>query len=134
MATKNEKAKPAAFTFATSSTSQAAPAELFQQTSPVVQEPEIIPAPPAQLTEQPPKPAVKIGRPKGVAKVKKTFYLTTGVDNLKSAQVELVKQAGLFIKDESEVADLALAVLASAVNDPAKVQEIITVYYQQIKK
>ncbi|NWJ97962.1 MAG: hypothetical protein HXX20_19580 [Chloroflexi bacterium] len=60
----------------------------------------------------------KMGRPKGAAKTKKTFYLTSGgIENLKASQIALVKRAGLFIKDESEVADLAIALLNAMLLD-----------------
>lgn len=72
----------------------------------------------------------KGGRPRGREKTKKTFYLATGLDSLRQAQVELVKQANLFIKDESEVVDLGLAVLAALAEDKAAIQKIVEIYHQ----
>jgi hypothetical protein len=89
--------------------------------------------PPAPAASPPARPAGRTGRPKGVPKVKKTFYLTSGVDNLKEAQRDLVKKADIFIKDESEVADLALALLANTLADPAGVQTVIEVYNNRMK-
>jgi hypothetical protein len=71
----------------------------------------------------------KIGRPKGIAKTKKTFYLTNGAVNLKAAQIALVKKAGLFIRDESDVADLALALLNSMLEeDEQSLKKILEIY------
>lgn len=135
MAPQNNKGNPARFAFGNNTPGQTAPAEFLNPSPPVPQtameETEIVTTP---ILPPDVKPAGKIGRPKGVDKVKKTFYLTSGVDNLKAAQMELVKGAGLFIKDESEVADLALAVLAAAVKDPTRLENITQIYNQEIKK
>jgi hypothetical protein len=64
--------------------------------------PEPEPMPPVAI------PKSKGGRPKGPPKVKKTFYLSYGLSGLKETQLNLARNAGLFIKDESDLVDLAL--------------------------
>jgi len=75
----------------------------------------------------------KTGRPKGITKTKKTFYLASGMRHLKAAQIDLVKQAGLLIKDESEVADLALALLDSMLKEEQGLEKVLTIYRELAK-
>jgi len=56
-------------------------------------------------------PKSKGGRPKGPPKVKKTFYLAYDLPGLKETQLNLARNAGLFIKDESDLVDLALELI-----------------------
>lgn len=70
----------------------------------------------------------KGGRPRGVGKVKKTLYLTTGMEDLKAAQLELAVRARTFIRDESDVVDLALAFLNSQIANPASLEKILTLH------
>lgn len=76
--------------------------------------------------------AKKIGRPKGIPKVKKTIYLTRP-DNFEKAQKALVKNADILISDENELADLALALLAAMAGDVSTVKTIISIYEAEIK-
>ena len=68
------------------------------------------------------------GRPRGVGKVKKTLYLTTGMADLRAAQLELAARARTFIRDESDVVDLALAFLHSQIADPRSLEKILALY------
>jgi hypothetical protein len=56
-------------------------------------------------------PKSKGGRPKGPPKTKKTFYLAYDLAGLKETQLNLARNAGLFIKDESDLVDLALELI-----------------------
>ena len=71
------------------------------------------------------------GRPKGATKVKKTFYLTNvGLTSLNDAVLELGTRARIRIKDDSEVADIALALLAEVVREPGGPEKIIAIREQ----
>lgn len=70
----------------------------------------------------------KGGRPRGITKMKKTFYLTSaGMESLNDAVLELGNRARLRIKDDSEVADIALALLSETVKEPGGVEKILAV-------
>lgn len=105
-------------------TVHSSPGERTRKTYATVEDPE--------PTQAPAAPAKKVGRPKGPDKVKKTLYFTQA-GNFEKAQKGLVKYGDTLIKDESELADLALAVLASMVNDLEKVKTIIGIYEAEIK-
>jgi len=65
------------------------------------------------------------GRPRGITKVKKTFYLTdAGLNSLNDAVLELGTRARIRIKDDSEVCDIALALLAEVVREPGGPEKI----------
>lgn len=90
-----------------------------------------------ELLEQPAAttaPAAKIGRPKGKPKTKKTFYLTDGENLLQEIKLTFAKEHNLLFTDESELADLAMALLQKVVHNPDKVQEAIHLYYSEIKE
>jgi hypothetical protein len=77
----------------------------------------------------------KGGRPKGVPKVKKTFYLTPGgLASLQTAQKELVKQADLLIADESEIADLALNLLRLILEEPRGVDQVLRAHGRMLAR
>lgn len=87
----------------------------------------------AQTTQTLEPPKHKGGRPKGVTKVKKTFYLTPlGLSSLQTSQKELVKQADLLIADESEIADLALNLLRITLSDPHGVEQVLRAHGQML--
>jgi hypothetical protein len=139
MATKSDKPANKGTTFGSFKSAETAQANPFPnapiETAPTTQlQQEIIAAAAAGVIEhQHVKQAARMGRPKGVDKVKKTFYLTSGIDNLKTARAAIVNKTETF-PDESAVADLALAFLAQAVKDPTQLAQVVDVYNQQIKK
>lgn len=71
--------------------------------------------PTPQPPVEPPTVAYKVvpkgGRPKGIPKTKKTFYLATDLSRLEEMQINLSRHAGIRAKDESDTVDLALELL-----------------------
>jgi hypothetical protein len=89
----------------------------------------------AETTQTLEPPKHKGGRPKGVTKVKKTFYLTPGgLTSLQTSQKELVKQADLLIADESEIADLALNLLKLTLEEPHGVEQVLRAHGRMLAR
>lgn len=88
------------------------------------------PGPPPATT--PPPPTGKVGRPKGPPRTKKTvyFYHPENIEKIKKA---LARSSDLWIDEESEIVDLALAVVARMVSDASEVKTIVSVYEAEIK-
>lgn len=86
--------------------------------------------------EEPVKPAGKVGRPKGPERTKKTlyFYHPENIDKIKKG---LFLNSGPWLDEESEIVDLALAVVARMLTgssvDASEVKTIIEVYEAEIK-
>jgi hypothetical protein len=78
------------------------------------------------------QPVKKVGRPKGPARTKKTvyFYHPENIEKIKKA---LALHADLWIDEESEIVDLALAVVAKLISDGSEVKTITGVYEAVIK-
>lgn len=85
-----------------------------------------------EILETPTQPEKKVGRPKGPARTKKTlyFYHPENIEKIKKA---LAKTGDLWIDEESEIVDLALAVVARMVSDASEVKTITSIYEAEIK-
>jgi hypothetical protein len=66
---------------------------------------------------EPSQKANKGGRPKGIPKTKKTFYLATDMGLFDRVKLNLARNAGIIPKDESDTVDLALELLAAVAVD-----------------
>jgi hypothetical protein len=102
-----------------------APVERTRKTYATVEEDE-----PAPVQE--PAPAKKVGRPKKPPRTKKTLYFYHP-ENIEIIKKGLAKNGDLWLDEESEITDLALAYLALMVSDASKVKSIIDVYEAEIK-
>lgn len=71
----------------------------------------------SELLEPSAKPVSKGGRPKGIPKTKKTFYLATDLGLFDRVKINLARNAGFVPKDESDTVDLALELLAAIAAD-----------------
>ena len=88
---------------------------------------EILETPPAPPPE-PVKPPAKKGRPKGPDKVKKTFYMAADLALIKMARANLIRNAGIFLDDDSDLIDLALYAIAAIAENTELTEFINTVY------
>jgi hypothetical protein len=77
-------------------------------------------------------PAKKVGRPKGPTRTKKTVYFHHP-ENIEKIKKALALHADLWIDEESEIVDLALAVVAQMVSDASEIRTIKSVYEAEIK-
>jgi hypothetical protein len=103
-------------------------------------------APTPQLRDeapsQPERPAAEqttvknaVGRPKGIDKVKGNFYLTTAVDDLPTAQLELASKLKLLIKDNGTMVDLALSYLCMTLEEGTPTElERVKLAYNRVKQ
>lgn len=87
-----------------------------------------------QTPEPVEKPKAKGGRPKGIPKTKKTFYLATDLTRLEETQINLSRHASIRTKDESDTVDLALELLDHMAGLPEYAALINTIHKKRLNK
>lgn len=124
--------RPAAPAVATESTPPATDEVSVEQNPAVSTVSEVFTAK-TSLHQIPPKSIKgKGGRPRGETKIKKTVYLASGAENLQKSRLKLAKQADL-IFDESQLTDLALALLKTTLDEPDGILQVLAVIDQMNK-
>ncbi len=88
----------------------------------------------SELFEPTAKPVNKGGRPKGIPKTKKTFYLATDLNRLEQTQINIARYAAIRVRDESDTVDLALELLDHMAAQPEYASLINSIYKSRLNQ